>query len=104
MIKSEILFIYTSDKIKELVILGDFMDMWVIPMSYHTFRDTINNDKEYFQGISNADINNKVISEINQITNEGIIRHNVSLYQATNKEDDSLALQLISEENLDTII
>ncbi|HID93864.1 MAG TPA: hypothetical protein EYP60_07190 [bacterium (Candidatus Stahlbacteria)] len=67
-------YVRTNDKIKELVILGDLLDMWVIPMSYHTFQDAIHNDKEYFQGVANADINNKVIRKINQIANEGLIR------------------------------
>jgi len=66
--------VQSSDKIKELVILGDLLDMWVIPMSYHTFQDNITNDKEYFQGVANADVNKKVIRKINQIADEGIIR------------------------------
>jgi len=66
--------VQTSDKIKELVILGDLLDMWVIPMAYHTFQGTINNNKEYFQGVANADVNSKVIRKINEIADDGIIR------------------------------
>ena len=52
--------VQTNDKIKELVILGDLLDMWVIPMAYHTFQGTINNNKEYFQGVANAYINRHI--------------------------------------------
>jgi len=63
-----------SEQIKELVILGDLMDMWVIPMAYHTFRDEINDTEAYFRNVAEADINKGVIAKINQIADEGLIR------------------------------
>jgi UDP-2,3-diacylglucosamine pyrophosphatase LpxH len=62
-----------SDTTKELMILGDLLDMWVIPMAYHTFRDNINDNKAYFHSVSEANINKAVIAKINQIADEGKI-------------------------------
>ena len=67
-------YVRASDQIKELVILGDLMDMWVIPMAYHTYRDTITDPETYFQSVSEADVNKSVIAKINQIADEGEIR------------------------------
>ncbi|MEA3456783.1 MAG: hypothetical protein U9R26_09760, partial [Campylobacterota bacterium] len=67
-------YVRSSDKIKELVILGDMMDMWVIPMAYHTFRDAITDTKTYFHSVAEADVNKEVIAKINQIANEDDIR------------------------------
>jgi len=67
-------YVRTSDQVKELVILGDMMDMWVIPMAYHTFRDTITDTKTYFQSVAGAAVNKGVIAKINQIANEDTIR------------------------------
>lgn len=66
-------YVRLSGDIKELVILGDMMDMWVVPMAYDTFRDTITDAKEYFQGVANASVNKSVIEKINQIADEGNI-------------------------------
>ncbi len=63
-----------SKQIKEIVILGDLMDMWVVPMAYSTFNDNITNNEEYFQSVANAEVNREVIAKINEIANEGNIR------------------------------
>ncbi|MEA3491740.1 MAG: metallophosphoesterase [Campylobacterota bacterium] len=66
-------YVRTSDQIKELVILGDLLDMWVIPMAYDTLRDNITDTKAYFQSVANAKVNKNVIDKINQIADEGLI-------------------------------
>ena len=65
--------IRVSTQIRELVILGDLMDMWVVPMSYSTYHDTISDAESYFVAVSQADINHKIIDKINQIADEGKI-------------------------------
>ncbi len=64
----------TSDQTKELVILGDLMDMWVIPMAYQTYRDTTADTEAYFLTLSEASVNQDVINKINEIANEELIR------------------------------
>jgi UDP-2,3-diacylglucosamine pyrophosphatase LpxH len=64
----------SSEQIKELVILGDLMDMWVIPMAYHTFHDEVDDTEAYFRSVAEAEINKGVIAKINQIADEGFIR------------------------------
>ncbi len=66
-------YVRKSDHIKELVILGDLLDMWAIPMEYDTFRESITDTKTYFQGVAAANTNKGVIDKINQIADEGII-------------------------------
>ena len=63
-----------SDTSKELMILGDLLDMWVIPMAYHTFRDSITDNEAYFRSVSEANINKAIIAKINQIADEGKVR------------------------------
>ncbi len=67
-------YVRTSDQIKELVVLGDMMDMWVIPMAYHTFHDAVNDTKAYFHSVAEAAVNKGVVGKINQIAEEGNIR------------------------------
>ena len=67
-------YVRTSDQIKELVILGDLMDMWVIPMAYHTFHDEVTDTKAYFHSVAEAAVNKGVVAKINQIADEGNIR------------------------------
>jgi len=66
--------IKASDQIKELVMLGDMMDMWVIPMAYHTFHDAVTDTKAYFHSVAEAAVNKGVVDKINQIAEEGNIR------------------------------
>lgn len=63
-------YVRLSGDIKELVILGDLMDMWVVPMAYDTFHDTITDAKDYFHSVANATVNKSVIEKINQIADE----------------------------------
>jgi len=63
-----------SPEIKELVILGDLMDMWVVPMAYKTFHDTVTDKAAFFQSVADATLNKDIINKINQIANEGKIR------------------------------
>ena len=67
-------YVRTSVDTKELVILGDLMDMWVIPMAYETFHDSISDTESYFVSVSNAAVNKEIIDKINQIADEGKIR------------------------------
>ena len=67
-------YVRTSDQIKELVVLGDMMDMWVIPMAYHTFHDAVNDTKAYFHSVAEAAVNKGVVDKINEIAEEGNIR------------------------------
>ena len=66
-------YVRTNDQIKELVMLGDMMDMWVIPMAYHTFHDAVTDTKAYFHSVAEAEVNKGIVSKINQIADEGII-------------------------------
>lgn len=66
--------IKSSAEIKELIILGDLMDMWVVPMAY----DTLDNDTQdimgYFQSVANAAVNKEIINMLNAIADEGLIQ------------------------------
>jgi len=67
-------YVRTSDQIKELIILGDLMDMWVVPMAYDTYSDPITNTEEFFLGVSEASVNREVVAKLNLIANENKIR------------------------------
>ncbi|MEA3523735.1 MAG: metallophosphoesterase [Campylobacterota bacterium] len=61
----------SSQQIKELVILGDFMDIWIVPMEYETFDASVADSMAFFQAI--ADANQEIIDKLNQIADEGNI-------------------------------
>ncbi|BAF71821.1 metallophosphoesterase [Sulfurovum sp. NBC37-1] len=64
----------SSDQIKELVVLGDMMDMWVVPMAYRTFHDDVADTQAYFHSVAEANVNKGIIDKLNQIADEGLIR------------------------------
>jgi len=63
-----------SDSIKELVILGDLLDNWIVPMGVHTLSEEIPDNKAYFQAIAQAEVNQGIFETLNQIADEGKIR------------------------------
>jgi UDP-2,3-diacylglucosamine pyrophosphatase LpxH len=68
-------FIEGNSEIKELVILGDLFDEWLVPYGIAPFDSSlfITNSKEYFKAIASASVNAGVFSKLNNIANTGDI-------------------------------
>lgn len=63
-----------SAEIKELIVLGDLMDMWVVPMDYATFDSTVPDASAYFHSVADAAVNKDIIDGLNALADEGVIR------------------------------
>jgi UDP-2,3-diacylglucosamine pyrophosphatase LpxH len=63
-----------STEIKELIILGDLMDMWVVPMAYDTIDTGTPDMLAYFQSVANAAVNKGITDKLNAIATEGLIQ------------------------------
>ena len=68
-------FIQVNPKTKELVILGDLFDEWMVPYFVPPFDSTmnINNSKEYFVAIANSTVNKPIFDKLREISTGGII-------------------------------
>jgi len=67
--------IKTNPKAKELVILGDLFDEWMVPYDLPPFDSSINitNSKEYFISIANSTVNKPIFDKLREISTGGII-------------------------------
>lgn len=68
-------FIKNNKKVKELVILGDLFDEWMVPYKFQPFDSSVNitNSKEYFHAIANSTINRPVFDKLREISTGGEI-------------------------------
>ena len=68
-------FIKTNPRVKELVILGDLFDEWMVPYNHQPFDSSINitNSKEYFHAIANSTVNKPVFDKLKEISTSGEI-------------------------------
>ncbi len=68
-------FIKNNQKVKELVILGDLFDEWMVPYEFSPFDSAVNitNSKEYFHAIANSSVNKPVFDKMREIISEGEI-------------------------------
>ncbi len=77
-----------SETVRELVILGDMMDIWIVPMAYETLRGGIADAEAFYRSVAAAPVNRNVVDKLNRIADEGHIRltyvpgnHDMSLTQ-----------------------
>ena len=63
-----------SAEIKELIVLGDLMDMWVVPMAYETYDAVTPDAAAYFQSVADAAVNKGITDMLNAIADEGAVR------------------------------
>lgn len=68
-------FIKNNQEVKELVILGDLFDEWMVPYEFSPFDSAVNitNSKEYFHAIANSTVNKPVFDKMQEIISEGEI-------------------------------
>ena len=68
-------FIKNNEKVKELVILGDLFDEWMVPYEFSPFDSAVNitSSKEYFHAIANSPTNKPVFDKMREIISEGEI-------------------------------
>ncbi len=94
-------YVKNNENIKELVILGDLFDEWMVPYYLAPFDPSIgiSNSSDYFKAISNATLNKPVFDKIREIISAGEID---VLYVPGNH--DMLITQDILEEILPGII
>lgn len=69
-------YIKTNAKVKELVILGDLFDEWMVPYNYLPFDPSvnINNSSDYFHAIANSSVNKPIFDQLNEISTGGEIQ------------------------------
>jgi UDP-2,3-diacylglucosamine pyrophosphatase LpxH len=63
-----------SAAVREVIVLGDLMDMWVVPMAYDTFDSAVTDAQAYFRSVADAEVNSGIVGMLNAIADEGLIR------------------------------
>jgi UDP-2,3-diacylglucosamine pyrophosphatase LpxH len=66
--------VLASEQVKELVIIGDFFDEWVIPAGTKPFEGTVTTSDEFFQSIADADTIKPIIKKFNDIADSGTVK------------------------------
>jgi UDP-2,3-diacylglucosamine pyrophosphatase LpxH len=69
-------FVLTTNQVRELVILGDLFDEWVIPYRFSPF-DTVSgitDTRGYFLSVASSPVNLPVVSKLKEIASSGNIR------------------------------
>jgi len=68
-------YVVNGGHIKQLVILGDLFDEWLVPYTFNPFdpQTGINNSKEYFESIANSATNKPIIDKFKAIVNNNDI-------------------------------
>ena len=66
----------TSAQVRQLVILGDLFDEWVVPYRLSPFDSLagVNNSRDYFMSIANAPVNSNIINKLKNIAAGGVIQ------------------------------
>lgn len=64
----------TSQKVKELIIIGDLFDEWIMPMDVKPFDGGITSNEEFFKSIANSATMKPVFDKLNEIANAGEIK------------------------------
>ena len=88
-------FVQTSPQVKQLVILGDLFDEWVIPYRLSPF-DTltgIHNSRDYFLSVANAPLNIGIVNKLKSIASGG----NTQLIYIPGNHDMLLTQEIIQE-------
>jgi UDP-2,3-diacylglucosamine pyrophosphatase LpxH len=68
-----LIYVKNNPRIKELVILGDLFDEWMVPYYVAPFDSLINikNSGDYFKAIANSIVNKPIFNQINEIISSG---------------------------------
>ena len=68
--------VLTNPQVRQLVILGDMFDEWVVPYRLSPFdpQHGINNSRDYFLSIANAPTNINIINKLKTIASGGIVQ------------------------------
>ena len=68
--------VLTNHQVRELVILGDLFDEWVVPYRISPFDSQagINNSRDYFMAVANAPTNINIINKLKAIASGGTIK------------------------------
>jgi len=62
-------FIYTGNQIRQVVILGDLFDEWIVPYTISPFDPLagISNSKEYFHAVASNPVNQLIVAKLQDI-------------------------------------
>jgi len=62
-------FINTGNQVKQVVILGDLFDEWIVPYTLNPFdpQSGISNQREYFLAVANNPVNSEIIAKLKEI-------------------------------------
>jgi len=75
-LESLLSIVQTSTQVRQVVILGDLFDEWVVPYRISPF-DTaagINNSRDFFMAIANAPVNITIINELKAIASSSTVQ------------------------------
>jgi UDP-2,3-diacylglucosamine pyrophosphatase LpxH len=74
-LKSFLIDIENNSKIKQLVIMGDLFDEWMVPYNITPFDSLVNitSSKDYFMAIANSEVNKPIFEKLREISNGGVI-------------------------------
>ncbi len=64
-------FIYNDDEVKELVLMGDLFDEWMVPYTVNPIDPLsgINNSADYYAAIANCQVNKPIFDKLRDIAN-----------------------------------
>ncbi len=70
-----LVYVENHPRIKQLVILGDLFDEWMVPYYSKPFDNEVNitNSKEYFKAISQNPVNKPIFDKLSEISTGGLI-------------------------------
>jgi len=69
-------YVLTGGDVRELVILGDLFDGWIIPYRVSPFNTAagVHNISEYFDSVANSQVNRPITEKLRAIASGGVIR------------------------------
>ncbi|MBE0648772.1 MAG: metallophosphoesterase [Bacteroidales bacterium] len=68
-------FVNTGNQVKQVVIMGDMFDEWIVPFTMNPFdpQAGINNQREYYLAVANNPVNSQIVGKLKDIAaNPGI--------------------------------
>jgi UDP-2,3-diacylglucosamine pyrophosphatase LpxH len=85
--------VLTTNQVKQVVILGDLFDEWVIPYRFAPFDFGVTSSREYFISVANAPVNNPVMGKLKAIA----ASPNIQLIYVPGNHDMLLTRSILEE-------
>ena len=88
-------FVYTGNQVKQVVILGDLFDEWIVPYTLNPFdpQSGISNSSDYFHAVANNPVNQQIISKLQDI----VLHQEIDLIYVHGNHDMLLTNEVLQE-------